>query len=97
MPQSLATPVVPDTLPDVSHRRVEEPPGAQRDSVVSNSTAVMAEHHQAKQDAKRRCRYREEVDRHNVGNMVIQEGLPRLRQWRVITDSVLITVAFDAS
>jgi len=33
--------VVPGTVPDVSHRRVEEPAGAQRDSAVSNSAAVV--------------------------------------------------------
>ena len=49
-----------------------------RDVEVDNHAAVVSEHDEAVQDAKRRCRYREEVDRHEVSNMVVQESPPRL-------------------
>ncbi len=57
---------------------------------VYDYAAVMAEYDETEQDAKRRCRYREEVDRHDIANMVVRESPPRLR-WRLaVADFVLV-------
>ncbi len=43
---------------------------------VDDHAAVMAKHQEAKQDAKRRGRHSEEIDCHNVTNVVVQESCP---------------------
>ncbi len=50
----------------------------------------MAEHNETEQNAKCRRRYREEVNRNDVPNVVVQEGLPCLRRWLVMADLVLV-------
>ena len=57
---------------------------------VDDYSAVVSEYDEAEQDSKCRGRYREEVDRHNIANMVLQEGPPRLRRRLMMADLVLI-------
>lgn len=45
---------------------------------VDDHAAVMAEYDEAEQHPERRGRYREEINRHDVANMVVQESPPRL-------------------
>ena len=47
-----------------------------------NSTTIMSEHEEYIQDLKCRRRHREEVDRYQVFNVIVQKGPPRLR-WRL--------------
>ncbi len=49
-----------------------------RNVEMDDRAAVMSEDHETEQDAKRRSRYREEVDCHNITNVVVQESSPRL-------------------
>ena len=65
-----------------------------RDVEVDDHAAVMAEYDEAEQDAKRRCRHREEVDGNDVTCVVVQESLPRLRRWRTMADPVLVDSRF---
>lgn len=57
---------------------------------VNDHAAVMAEYDETEQDAKRRCWYREEVDRNDIANVVVQEGPPSLRRRLVMADFVLV-------
>ncbi len=57
---------------------------------VYDHAAVMAEYDETEQDAKRRCRDCEEVDCHDIANVVVQEGSPRLRRRFVMADLVLV-------
>ena len=45
---------------------------------VDDHATVMTEYDEAEQHAERRGRYREEINRHDVANMVVQESPPRL-------------------
>ncbi len=47
-----------------------------RNVEVDDHAMVVSEDDKAEQNAERRCRYREEVDRHDIANMVVQEGPP---------------------
>ncbi len=53
---------------------------------VDDHAAIVSEHNAAEQDAKRRGRYREEIDRHDIANVVVQEGPQRLRRRLVMAD-----------
>jgi hypothetical protein len=47
---------------------------------VHNPAAIMRKHDENEQDAKRDCRHREEVNRHDFSDMVVQERPPVLRR-----------------
>ncbi len=57
---------------------------------VDDHAPMMSEYDEAEQDAKRHGRYREEVDCHNIANMIVQESPPRLRRRLAVTDSVFV-------
>ncbi len=57
---------------------------------VYDHAAVMAKYDETEQDAKRRCRYREEVGCHDIANVVVQESPPRLRRRPPMADLVLV-------
>ena len=49
-----------------------------RDVEMGDHATVMAEHNEAEQNAKRRGRYREEVNRDDVSNMIVEKSAPSL-------------------
>ncbi len=51
-----------------------------RDVKVSDRSAVVTERDEAIQDAKRGGRNREEVNRDDVGQMIVEKGAPSLRR-----------------
>ena len=60
------------------------------DVEVDYHAAMMAEYDEAKQDAKRRCWHREEVNSDDVGQMIVQECPPGLRRRLAMADPVLV-------
>ena len=58
------------------------------DVEVRNSATLVAENKKRVEDAKCRCGNSEEVDSHNVANVIGQEGPPPLRGWLGMPDSV---------
>jgi len=59
-----------------------------RDVEVNNHAAMMTEHDEGEEYAELRCRDGEEVDGHDVTNMIVEESTPSLR-WRLaVADSV---------
>jgi hypothetical protein len=79
-----------------------------RDIQVDDAPSVVGQHDEHKQNAEGRCRNREEVDRGELGNVVGEEGTPRLRRRTTATakarrpgglrylDSQLLQLAVDA-
>lgn len=61
-----------------------------RDVEVNDHPTVMTEYDKAEQDAKRGSRHREEIDCHDVANVVVQESPPRLRRRLAMADPVLV-------
>src|SRR5215469_8189738 len=51
---------------------------------MNHSASFMRENNEHKQHAQFRSRYGKEVDRHQIANMIVQEGSPRLR-WRLVS------------
>ena len=49
-----------------------------RDVEVDDHAAVVSEYDEAEQYTKRRCRNGEEVNRHDIANVVVKERTPRL-------------------
>ena len=68
-----------------------------RDVEMDDCATVMTEDDKAEQDAKRRGRHREEVDRDDVGQVIVQEGTPGLRRWLLSSNPVLPVVASDTT
>ncbi len=61
-----------------------------RNVEVDDHAAMMSEHDETKQDAKRCRRYCEEIDGYDIANMVIQESPPRLRRRLSMPNHVLV-------
>ena len=61
-----------------------------RDVEVDDLAAMMVEDDETEQDAKRGCGYSEEVDRHKVTNVVVQESPPRLQRRLSMPNHVLV-------
>ena len=59
------------------------------DVEVDYLSSLVVEHQEDKQDAKRSRAYREEVDRHQVPRVIVEEGLPGLVGWPAASDHVL--------
>ena len=64
-----------------------------RDVEVDDMTSIVTENNRREEDAERRRQSGEELDRDAVADMVVQEGLLRLRRRFATTDHVLATVA----
>ena len=49
-----------------------------RDVEVDDAPAVVTQHDKCEEDAKRRRRHREEIDRGDIGQLIVQECSPGL-------------------
>jgi hypothetical protein len=56
---------------------------------VNHAPAVVRENDQHEQQPARRRRHDQEVRRHQLRHMVVEEGTPRLRRWLSLSDHVL--------
>src|SRR6516164_10382342 len=65
------------------HHLLPCPPstGVLRHVKVNYAPTLMSEHYQDKQDPKGGGRNREEINRDEIGDMVVQESLPSLGRW----------------
>ena len=60
------------------------------DVEVHDETPIMPKQNETEQDAKRRGRYRKEIDCHDIANVVVQESPPCLRRRLVMAELVLV-------
>ncbi len=61
-----------------------------RDVKADDAPAVVTQHNKREEYAECRRRYREEIDRHDIANVVVQESSPRLRRWLAMADPVAV-------
>jgi hypothetical protein len=56
---------------------------------VNGVTSMVAQHYEDKQQAKADCRHDEEINRHQLLDVVVKKSAPGLRGWLSLTHHVL--------
>ena len=64
---------------------------------VHNPATVMCKDHQNEQHIVSHGRHHEEIDKHQIADMIVQERLPRRRWWFSGSHPVLLTVDLATS
>jgi len=61
---------------------------------MQNSAAVMRQHQKYVQDLKPNCRYRKEVNRYEILDVIVEEGFPGLGWWLRAAQQILVYAGF---